>query len=106
MTESGSPAFGTAIEAGAPAVKGACVKVEVQAYQDESGKIDRQAIRQKLLEAGAADVEIAVKWLPRVNVRGDEVLRADSLRDKLIAQAALRGDRIRGILKKPTSWTA
>ncbi len=101
MTESGSPAFGTAIEAGAPAVKGACVKVEVQAYQDESGKIDRQAIRQKLLEAGAADVEIAVKWLPRVNVRGDEVLRADSLRDKLIAQAALRGETVsEGILSK------
>jgi len=77
-----------------PAIAGANVRHEIKVYQDEAGDIDKAGMERLYLDAGAASVEIQITRIPRVQVRSESVLAAESLADKLVASAALRGETV------------
>ncbi len=82
----------------ADGVTGADVRIDLTVWQDEAEKIDKEAIRQEWLDQGAADVDIRIIRVPRENVRAAEVLKAETLRDKISRMAELRGEETTGSL--------
>jgi DNA repair exonuclease SbcCD nuclease subunit len=76
------------------ALAGAYVRHEITVWQDEAETIDKENIRQHYFALGAIDVDIRIIRLPRENVRAEAVLKADSLVDKLVAMAGLRGETL------------
>ena len=80
-------------------VKGAVVRVEITAYEDDVAKIDRDDLERNLAEAKSYEIKII--RVPRENVRSEKLLKLKTLRDKLIEQARLRGEVVKeSILKK------
>lgn len=80
---------------------GAYVRYDITCWQDEAAGIDKEAIKKSFTEAGALDVDIRINRIPRENVRAEAVLKAESLRDKLVRQAELRGETVdEAILQK------
>lgn len=75
-------------------VAGAHLRMDFTVWQDEAGTIDKEALKQFYMEAGALDVDIRINRIPRENIRADEVLKAEKLSDKIIAMAALRGETV------------
>jgi DNA repair exonuclease SbcCD nuclease subunit len=73
---------------------GAYVRYDITCWQDEAAGIDKEAIKKSFTEAGALDVDIRINRIPRENVRAEAVLKAESLRDKLVRQAELRGETV------------
>lgn len=70
-------------------------------WQDEAAKIDKDDLEQFFKLQGALDVDIRINRIPRVTVRSEAVLTAETFRDKLIAMAALRDEQVpASILKK------
>jgi hypothetical protein len=73
----------------------------VTVWQDEAAKIDKDDLEQFFKLQGALDVDIRINRIPRVTVRSEAVLTAETFRDKLIAMAALRDEQVpASILKK------
>lgn len=75
-------------------VAGASVRLEITVWQDEDGTIDKEATKQAYMEAGALDVDLRIIRKPRVTVRSAEVLHATTLRDKIVAHAAAKGEDV------------
>jgi exonuclease SbcD len=75
-------------------VSGASIRYDITVFQDEAGEIDKDVIRREFLYRGALDVDIRINRIPRENIRADAVLKAETLRDKIVAMAALREERI------------
>jgi len=74
--------------------EGCEVRCEVTCWQDEAGAIDRAALESAYLSSGAKSVEIVLIRVPRQTVRNDLVLKATTLREKLVAMAGLRGETV------------
>jgi DNA repair exonuclease SbcCD nuclease subunit len=73
---------------------GAEVRCEITCWQDEAGAVSRDLYQKAYMDAGAKSVEIVLIRVPRQTVRNDLVLKASTLRDKLVAMAALRGETV------------
>lgn len=88
----------------AEGIKGTYVRLDYKVWQDEAGSIDKDAITQELLAAGALDVDIRIVRVPRQNVRSEAVLKADRLRDKIQKMAELKEEEVEwSILAKADS---
>jgi hypothetical protein len=82
-------------------VKDAYIRVDITAWQDEAGKINKEDVIRQYLVAGALDVDIRIIRIPRQTVRSEAVLKVETLRDKLIAMAALKDETVpESILQK------
>jgi len=80
---------------------GATVRLDITTWQDDAATIDKEKIENFIKQGGAESVDIRITRLPRENIRADAVLKADTLRDKLIAAAALRDEKVsESILEK------
>lgn len=73
-------------------IKGAVVKVEITAYEDDVAKIDREDLNRNLAEAKSFEIKII--RTPRENVRSEKLLKLKTLREKIIEQARLRSEEI------------
>lgn len=73
-------------------IKGAVVRIEIRAYEDEVSKIDHEDLERNL--AGAKSFEIKMIRVPRENVRSEKLLKLTTLREKLIEMAKLRGEEV------------
>jgi len=82
-------------------IEGAFVRCDFSCWQDEAGMIDKEMIKQSLMDAGAIDVDIRLVRKPRETVRSEAVLKVERLRDKLVAMAALKDETVpESILEK------
>jgi DNA repair exonuclease SbcCD nuclease subunit len=72
----------------------ASVRLDLTVWQDDAAKIDKETITKIYMENGALDVDIRIIRIPRETVRSESVLKADSLRLKLLAMAELRGESV------------
>jgi len=77
-----------------PDIFGADVRYEITAWQDEAEKINRAEIEKAFIDAGALSVDVRITRVPRVNVRAESVLKAETLVDKLKQRAELSGETI------------
>ncbi len=73
---------------------GAFVRHDITVFQDDAAKIDKEAIRQAYINAGAADADIRIIRVPRQTVRSEAVLKVNTLRDKIKAMAELREETV------------
>jgi DNA repair exonuclease SbcCD nuclease subunit len=75
-------------------VNGAYVRIDVTTWQDKACEIDKEAIKEFCLSAGALDVEIRINTVPRETIRAAAVLEAETLKDEFSEMARLRGEDI------------
>jgi hypothetical protein len=82
-------------------VFGAFVRTDLTVWQDEAAKIDKETIKQIYISAGAIDADIRLIRKPRQTVRSESVLKSETLRDKIVAMAALNDETVpESILQK------
>ena len=74
--------------------EGTYVRHDITVWQDEAVKIDKAAIRQNYIDRGALDADIRIIRVPRQVVRSESVLKVESLRDKLVAMAAIKEETV------------
>ena len=74
--------------------EGAHVRHDITVFQDDAVKIDKEAIRKSYLERGAIDADIRIIRVPRQTVRSESVLKVVTLRDKLVAMAAIKEETV------------
>lgn len=75
-------------------LRGVSIRYDVKVYQDEAETIDIEASKRNFIEQGAEEVDIRIVRVPRENVRAEAVLKAETLRDKLVALARHRGEEV------------
>lgn len=75
-------------------LKGAYVRLDLTAWQDEAHLIDKEKIRQFYLSGGAIDVDIRIIRVPRQAVRSESVLKVTTLREKIVAMAEIREETV------------
>lgn len=75
-------------------VKDAYIRIDVTTWQDEAGKVNKDDIIRQYLVSGAVDVDIRIIRIPRQTVRSEAVLKVQTLREKLVAMAALKGETV------------
>jgi hypothetical protein len=85
--------FDISVLSSAP-VNGAYVRHDITIWQDEAAKINKDSIIGQYLLGGAVDVDIRLIRIPRQNVRSESVLKVETLREKLIAMAALNNETV------------
>jgi len=73
---------------------GAIVRIEIQVWQDEAGKIDKDAVQQYCMDHGAESAEIILIRLPRENVRSTRLLSLPTLRAKIEEMAAIKAEPV------------
>lgn len=73
-------------------IESALLRIELIVFQDEAERIDREAIREFYLQAGAADVDIKLIRVPRANVRSERFFEMKTLEDKLAEQAKIKDE--------------
>ena len=82
-------------------IEGAHVRIGLRVWQDQRDQVDRAQLKQDLIDMGAAQAEVHIVGVPRQNVRAEEVLQAERLRDKVLARAEIVGDTVaESILEK------
>jgi len=80
---------------------GAIVRLELKAWQDQAGEIDREALKKAYMDAGAESVEIKITRVPRETVRSEKIIHCTTLSDKIVEMARLRGEEVPpGVLEK------
>jgi exonuclease SbcD len=72
--------------------EGAFVRYDITVWQDEAGKIDKQAIKEDFMNVGALDVDVRIIRIPRQTVRSEAVLKAETLRDKIQKMAEIKNE--------------
>ena len=76
-------------------VSGAYVRIDITTWQDQANGIFKDRIIDQLMnDQGALDVDIRIIRKPRETVRSEVVLKAETLRDKLVAMAALNDETV------------
>jgi len=85
---------GEPIDIPAEEINGPSVTIEITAWQDEAGMIDREGIKANMVRWGAGEVDIRINAVPRVTVRAAAVLEAETLRGEIEEMAKLRGEEI------------
>ena len=82
-------------------VAGAHVRLDLTIWQDEAGTLDKQEIEKHYLSLGAESADIRIIRVPRVTVRAESVLKAETLPDKIARMAEIRGEIVSaGVLVK------
>lgn len=82
-------------------VAGSSVRVDIRVYQDEAAAVGKEEITANLMRWGAIDADVRLIRVPRQTVRSEAVLKVETLRDKLVAMAALKGETVsESILRK------
>lgn len=82
-------------------IKEAFIRVDITAWQDETGKINKEGITRQYLSYGAKEVDIRFIRIPRQSVRSETVLKVETLREKLVAMAAIKEENVsENILQK------
>ena len=77
------------------------IKITITAWQDEAKNINQAEIERVVLDMGAERVKVSIIRKPRETVRSEKVLEAETLPDKLIAMAEMRGEAVpESILEK------
>lgn len=71
---------------------GSILRLEIKAWQDHAGVIDKEKIA--ALFPGAESIDIRIIPVPRQNARAVVVLEADRLRDKIKARAELANEAV------------
>lgn len=80
---------------------GAYVRADITVWQDEAARISKDEIREFYLSAGAIDADIRIIRVPRQTVRSESVLKSETLRDKIVAMAAMNNETVpESILQK------
>ena len=80
---------------------GAIVRLELKAWQDQAGEIDREALKKAYMDAGAESVEIKITRVPRETVRSEAIIHCTTLSEKILEMARLRGEEVPpGVLEK------
>ena len=74
--------------------QGENIRIEFTAWQDEAGTINKAGIEKRFREAGAESVDIRINAIPRVTIRAESVLEAETLKDEFAEMAKLRGEKI------------
>ena len=74
--------------------EGAYVRHDITVWQDEAVKINKEKIRKCYISNGAIDADIRIIRVPRQTVRSESVLKVESLRDKLVAMAAIKEETV------------
>lgn len=85
--------FDSSLLSSAP-VNGSYVRHDITVYQDEAAKIDKDEIKSQYLLAGAIDADVRLIRIPRQTVRSETVLKGETLREKLVAMAALNNETV------------
>lgn len=75
-------------------IKEAFIRVDITVFQDEASKINKEDITRQYLSYGAKEVDIRIIRIPRQTVRSETVLKVETLREKLIAMAALNNETV------------
>lgn len=73
-------------------IKDSILKVEFKIFNDQSEKLDKKAIEEFYLSAGAKEVDVRIIRIPRENVRSERILKLTTLREKLMEMARLKGE--------------
>ncbi len=82
-------------------IEGRYVRCDFTVWQDEAVILDKEKLKAFYLSAGAIDADIRIIRVPRQTVRSETVLKSETLRDKLIAMAALTDETVpESILQK------
>jgi len=81
--------------------KDSYVRLDLTVWQDQAGTINKDQLTKDFMNEGALDVDIRIIRKPRETVRAEAVLKVDTLRDKLVAMAALKEETVpESILQK------
>lgn len=82
-------------------IKDCYVRCDFAVYQDQASILDKEKLTKFYLDSGAKEVDIRIIRVPRQTVRSETVLKVETLRDKLIAMAALNNETVPdGVLQK------
>jgi len=74
-------------------ITGAHVRIDLKVWHDEAGKIDKSTLEATIMET-AESCDVRIIRIPRENIRAEAVLKAETLRDKILRMAELRGEHI------------
>ena len=75
-------------------IQDAFVRADITVWQDEAGKINKEEFAKFYLDCGAKEADIRIIRIPRQTVRSESVLKVETLRDKLVAMAALNNETV------------
>ena len=82
-------------------VDNAVIRCDFTVYQEEAATIDKEMIKNFYMSAGAVEVDVRIIRVPRETVRSETVLKVETLREKLIAMAEIKGETVlKSILEK------
>ena len=70
------------------------LKITLTVWQDEAKAINQAELKESFIDAGCNNVKLILIRKPREAVRAERVLAADTLPDKLVAMAELRGEEV------------
>ena len=74
-------------------INDAIVTIVLRAFEDEVSKIDMDDLESNLAKAKSYDAPKIIR-VPRENVRSEKLLKLKTLREKIIEQARLRGEKV------------
>jgi DNA repair exonuclease SbcCD nuclease subunit len=75
-------------------MEGRYVRCDFTVYQDQASILDKEKLKAFYMGAGALDVDIRLIRVPRQTVRSETVLKSETLREKLVAMAALNDETV------------
>jgi len=70
------------------------MRVELRAWQDEAEMIDLEKMAEELKHLGAESVDIRITRVPRKTVRAESVVKAESLREKIVKMEEIKGGSV------------
>ncbi len=86
--------WGDYVDENIEGVNGAFVRFDFRVFQDEAGQIDKSIIEDLYKGRGAEAVDIRIIRVPRVTVRSESVRNATTLREKVLADAEIKGEMV------------
>lgn len=90
----GIPLMEMLLSAGPENVQGDSVRVDLKVFQDEAAKINKKELEKAIIDSGAGSVDIRIIQIPRENIRSQNLLKMDTLAEKLIEMARLNGETV------------
>jgi exonuclease SbcD len=73
-------------------LRGADIKVSLKVWQDEATAISKEEIEKFYKNAGASEVKVDIKYIPREVVRSERMSQLETLADKFAEQAKLKSE--------------
>lgn len=75
-------------------IEGSHIRVYLKVYQDEAVHISKEQLEEFYMSAGAESATVNIIHVPRENVRSEQILKLDRLRDKIREMAALKDEEV------------